>query len=185
MSFNCHYTFGIGAINVVHIGIKKPIRLLLDNDCFPAAVTLIYSGIDAMAFLSLPAEQTDVRGEDFVRWADRYIHFPCQAQIAGLDLYGARCSVVHTHGIRSKLSRQRKCKMIGYADHMIPEVRYAPEISADLVMVSIQGLADAYFNGVDRFLIDVFSDPCTAATAEERLKWMHHTLAFTAEVNKV
>src|ERR1035438_9510843 len=93
-------------INVVHTGIKNPIRLLLDNECLSAAVILIYSGIDAMAFLNMPAQQTDVTGGDFVRWVDRYVHFPCQEQVSGLDLYGARCSVLHAHGARSNLSRR-------------------------------------------------------------------------------
>jgi hypothetical protein len=31
---------------------------------------------------------------------------------------------------------------------------------------------------VDRFLVDLFSDPVKAALAEERLKWMHHTLPY-------
>jgi hypothetical protein len=128
-------------VNVVYTGIKHPIRLLIDSECFPAAVTLIYSGMDAMAFLNMPPQQTDVTCDDFVQWAERYIHFPCQEQLSGLDLYGARCSVLHTHGIKSRLSRQGKCRMVGYADHMVPEVSFRPKVSADLVIVSIRGLA--------------------------------------------
>jgi hypothetical protein len=94
-------------VNVVYTGIKRPIRLLIDSECFPAAVTLIYSGMDAMAFLNMPSRQQDVTGKDFISWADRYISFPCREQVSGLDLYGARCGVLHAHGIKSKLSRAR------------------------------------------------------------------------------
>ncbi len=131
-----------------------------------------------MAFLNMPSKRADVTGDDFVRWAERYIHFPCQEQLSGLDLYSARCSVLHAHGIKSKLSRQGKCRMVGYADHMVPEVSYRPKVSVDLVIVSIRALAEAFFSGVDRFLIDLFSDVAKAALAEERLKWMHHTLPY-------
>jgi hypothetical protein len=163
-------------VNVIHNGIKKPIRLLLDNECYPATIILVYAGMDTMAFLSMPANQTDVKREDFVRWTERYIHFPCQDRLSGLDLYGARCSVLHTHGIDSALSRGNKCRLIGYADHMVPEVRYNPGVSKDLVMVSIRGSADAFCAGVDRFLIDLFADKAKAQVAERRFQRMHHTL---------
>ena len=171
-------------VNVVYTGIKHPIRLLMDSECFPAAVTLIYSGMDAMAFLNMPPKQTDVTGDDFIKWAERYIRFPCQEQLSGLDLYGARCSVLHAHGIKSKLSRQGRCRMIGYSDHMVPEVSYRPNVSRELVMVSIRALADAFFSGVDRFLVDLFSDVANATLPEERLKWMHHTLPYQAGTPK-
>jgi hypothetical protein len=44
-------------INVIHRGIKRPITLLLENECHPAAVILIYSGMDTMASLGMPASQ--------------------------------------------------------------------------------------------------------------------------------
>ena len=47
-------------INVVHNQIKKSIRLLLDERCFGAAVLLILSGVDTMAYLGMPASQSDV-----------------------------------------------------------------------------------------------------------------------------
>jgi len=166
-------------VNVVLNGIKHPIKVLLEHDCFPAAVTLTYSGMDAMAFLEMPPRQTEVTGDDFVRWVERYIHFPCREQVSGLDLYGARCSVLHSHGVRSRLSRQGKCRMVGYADHMIPEVRFDPNVSTDLVIVSIRALADAFFAGIDKFLVDLFSDAAKASVAEARLKWMNHTLPYT------
>ena len=163
-------------INVIHNGIKKPIRLLVDNECFPAAVILIYSGMDTMAFLGLPAKQSAVKREDFIAWVERYVRFPCRNQLTGLDLYGARCGVLHAHGIDSTLSRAKQCRMIGYADHMVPEVVYRPEVSKEIVMVSIHGLAEAFFAATDRFLVDVFSNNEKAEVAEERFRRMHHTL---------
>src|ERR1700730_12721886 len=107
-------------INVIYNDIKSPIRLLLDRHFEPAAVKLIYAGIDTMASLGIPDTQTDVTREDFVKWCERYIHFRCKEQLSGLDLYGARCSVLHAHSAISRLSRQGKCRMLGYADHMVP-----------------------------------------------------------------
>ena len=69
--------------------------------------------------------------------------------------------------------------MVGYVDHMIPEVRYDPRIRADFVIVSVHALAHAFFTGIDKFLVDLFSDSAKAKVAEERFKWMNHTLPYT------
>jgi hypothetical protein len=165
-------------INVIHGGIKRPITLLLENNCCPAAVILIYSGMDTMAFLGMPKTQTEVARQDFIQWAERYIHFPCSEQLSGLDLYGARCSVLHAHSTYSKLSREGKCRMIGYVDYMVPEARFQRDISTELVILSIRGLATAFFAGVDLFLVHLFADKARAKPAEQRLRGILHTLPF-------
>jgi hypothetical protein len=58
----------------------------LKNRCFGAAVILIYSGIDAMAFLAMPQSQEDF---DFIAWTDRYIRFSCKKELSGTEVYGA------------------------------------------------------------------------------------------------
>jgi len=165
-------------INVIHNGIKRGIRVALENNCLPAALILIYSGIDTMAYLNMPADQDDVQREDFVEWAEKYVHFPCQQQVTGLELYGARCGLLHSHSTASRLSRENKVRQIGYVDKGIPEVQFNPSVSKELVMVSVTALADAFFRGVDKFLIDVFSDKQKAHSADERFKVLVHTLAY-------
>jgi hypothetical protein len=66
--------------------------------------------------------------------------------------------------------------MVGYADHMVPEVCFKPNVSPKLVIISIRGLAETFFVGTDNFLVDLFADRAKASVAEQRLRWMHHTL---------
>lgn len=40
------------------------------------------------------------------------------------------------------------------------------------VIVSVPALADAFFQGIDRHVVDLFKDPERAATANERLDWL-------------
>jgi len=156
--------------NAIHEGIKEDIRLALEHKRFRAAVLLIYAGMDAMSVLSMPATQDDVTGADFISWADRYIRFPCVTQVKGVDLYGARCSMLHTYGAVSKMSRQGKCRMIAYADHQIPEVRFNPSVASDLMIVSVKALMDAFFAGIDRFFVESFADKAKGALIEKRLQ---------------
>ena len=119
-------------VNVIYEGINAPIKLLAEHGYYPAAITLTYSGMDTMAFLDMPAGKNEVSRGDFVRWAEQYIRFPCEERVSGLEIYSARCSALHSHGIDSTLTRQRKCRMIGYGDHMVPKVRYEPKLSEGL-----------------------------------------------------
>jgi hypothetical protein len=161
---------------VIQNQIKKGVRVALDNECYSSAIILIYSGIDTMAFLSMPPKQLDVTRDDFIQWADRYLIFPCKEQVRGIEFYGARCAMLHTFTISSKLSRRGDARQIGYVDKSVPEITYNPSISKDLVMVSIAALAESFFQGVDKFLIDVFSDSKRAPLVEDRLQSLVHLL---------
>ena len=163
-------------INVIHNGIKESIRVTFDNDCWGATVILVYSGIDSMAYLNMPTNQEDVTRKDFIDWVERYIQFPCSDKVSGYDFYGARCGMLHQYGSASKLSREGKCREIAYIPDCKPEIMYDPNVSKELVMVSIKGLVDAFFKGIDRFLIDLFSDDKKAKVAEERFPKLVHVL---------
>jgi hypothetical protein len=113
-------------VNAIHNGIKRGIRISLENDCLGSAVILILCGIDAMAYLSVPASQEDVTRSDFVKWVERYMKFPCKEQLTGLDLYGARCAMLHNYGVASDLSRKGKCRQVGYMDKSVPEFALIP-----------------------------------------------------------
>jgi hypothetical protein len=156
--------------NAINNGIKRDIRVALENNCLGAAVILVLSGMDTMAYLGMPPNQENVTRTDFVRWADGYIKFPCKEQLTGMDLYGARCAMLHNYGTASDLSRQGKCRQVGYMDKSIPEVCFEPTVAKDVVMLSVPALAEAFFCGVDRSLIDLFADRNRASIAEQRLK---------------
>jgi hypothetical protein len=167
-------------VNAVHNSIKRGIRVAVENECFGSAVILILSGIDTMAYLAMPAGQEDVTRSDFVRWVERYIKFSCKEQLTGLDLYGARCAMLHNYGVASHLSRKGKCRQVAYMDKSVPEVRYEPNVSRDLVLLSVPALAEVFFSGVDKFLVDLFLDKNRAPIAEERLKSLVQSVPFNS-----
>ena len=154
----------------IYGGIKRGIEVSIKNNCYGSAVTLILSGIDSMAFLNMPASQTDVIRTDFIEWVNRYIKFPCSEKLTGADLYGARCSMLHSYGVVSKMSRDGKCRMVGYLTDTVPEIRYNPDIDKNLVLVSVPALAESFYKGIDQFLIDLFSNKDKIKIAENRLK---------------
>ena len=156
--------------SAIYDGIKRGIQVSLENQCYGSAVTLIYSGIDAMACLGMPATQEDATRRDFVSWCERYIRISGRETVTGLEWYAARCAVVHRFGVRSRLSREAKVRLIGYMDRADPPVRVNPEVSKEVILVSIHALAEAFFAAIDRFVIDLFADPSRREVAEKRLR---------------
>ena len=150
-------------INVVHRGIKADINTLLANGGGRGAVILIYAGMDTMASLDIPDDQTEVRGRDFIRWAERYVRFPGPFQVSGEEFYAARCGMLHTYTADARATRAGRARRIGYADKMDPPVYAAPAAAPDIVLVAVPGLRDAFFRGIDAFLVEAF-----AAGAEKR-----------------
>ncbi len=145
-------------INVIHNSIRKGINVTLEHECYASAVILILSAIDAMAYLTMPEGQQDVRPDDFIKWADQYIRFPGKDQLTGADLYGARCAMLHSFGAQSKMSRKGHCRVILWMDEANPPILFRPEVQPQYVMVSIVALRDALFEGMDRFLINLYKN---------------------------
>jgi hypothetical protein len=56
------------------------------------------------------------------------------------------------------MSRQGKCRIFGYMDESNPPIRFNPDVSQDLVLVSLPALRAALFEGMDRFLIEVYKN---------------------------
>ncbi|KQC08570.1 MAG: hypothetical protein APR62_04460, partial [Smithella sp. SDB] len=121
----------------IYGGIKRGIQVAVENNCYGSAVILILSGIDSMAFLNMPESQTDVTRTDFIDWVNRYMKFPCKEKLTGADLYGARCAMLHTYGVVSKMSREGKCRMVGYMSEAVPEIRFNPKVNNNFVLVSV------------------------------------------------
>jgi hypothetical protein len=165
-------------INVIHRGIKNDIRVLLQNRCYRGAILLTYAGMDAMAYLDMPADQDEVTPNDFIRWADNYVRFPCAEQLSGEELYGARCAALHAYGTESRRSRSGAVRQIGYMDQSVPEVRSSPTVR-HLVLVSVPALVEAFFCGIDAFLVPLFANKAKASVAEERFQKIMHE--FPAE----
>jgi hypothetical protein len=167
--------------SAIYDGVKRGIKVCLENECFGSAVILTYSGIDTMAYLAMPHNQTDVTRDDFVQWCDKYICFSGQEQLTGLELYGARCGMLHTYGVESRLTRGGDCRKLGYMDRSVPEIRYSEKVDPNFALVSIEALAKAFCDGVDRFLVDLFADSARAAVAERRLQQL--VVAFPISPN--
>jgi len=157
-------------LKIVRSDIKDPIKIVLKNKSYRSAVILILTGIDTMAYLSMPANKKTQDCHDFIEWADRYILFQGKEKLTGLELYIARCIILHSYSDYSSIMSLGDCRKIEYTDQSNPDaIDYNPEESDKTVKVSVHALSDAFFNGTDRFFDYMFSDNEKALLVEKRL----------------
>jgi hypothetical protein len=170
--------------NVLLNGIIKDVNDAWERKSYRATLILVYSGIDAMAHLTMPAGKDKATRADFVAWAERYLQFRDANKnptltLPGNELYAARCALVHTYSSEADLHKEGKAKrQIGYGDEFLPEVAEKADVE-HLVMVSIRGLVDAFARGVGATLQVIKDDEPRSKVFAERLDKMLHELPFT------
>ncbi len=77
------------------------------------ALALLYAGIDVVA--SLEASPQLGNRDSFTVWAERYVSPTQKLGCTALELYAARCGLLHACTSKSDLSRQGKARQILYA----------------------------------------------------------------------
>jgi hypothetical protein len=96
--------------------------------------------------------------------------------VTGLELYAARCGVLHTFTPDSDLSRDNKARRIVYVNDHKPEISYDPAEPENIVVMSLHGFYRAFVTGVQQFLADLHSDKWREQLALTRLSAMFHEI---------
>ncbi len=168
-------------VNVLYNGIKKPIKLCIDNQCERAALQLMYAAIDCLAGLGMPSSETRSSRRHFRAWCEKYLKFNVAEEVTGLEWYAARCGLLHSYSATSDLSAAGDVRLIGYYSGEGPDVIFNPQESTELIMVRLEGLFDAFFKGLDSFVIDLYTD-LDKDLVDKRFKDMFHDLPWEEEV---
>lgn len=139
-----------------------------------ASVTMCYVCIDTLAYLSMPLDQKNTKKKNFIEWVDTYLK-PYSDQpykYRGIDVYAARCAVLHTYGAEAKIHRQdSSVRMFGYTDggrHLT-----SPEGSERLVIIGVPSLINDLVIGIEKFLAAAMDDESLRACLESRINSIH------------
>jgi len=95
--------------------IIKSIELCLNAKLQIPSLILLYSGIGIMGWLNHPVSRDHRSKIDFVRWIDDYLLPNENIRCKAIDLYAARCAIIHSYSFSSRLSEEGKAKEIYYA----------------------------------------------------------------------
>jgi hypothetical protein len=159
---------GLNAIQQLVLAID----VCLERGLVAPTLALVHSGIDTMAWLGLPDGQHDVTGEDFIRWVDSYLlpesDLPCTA----VDLYSARCGVLHSMTAESRAIRRGTANRLFYAwgNRSAEDLqRMADLVDASVVAVQLETLVKAFRTAIDRFVGVLERDPDVSKRVHARL----------------
>lgn len=89
-------------------------QLLYKNQLFGQMLVIMYSAIDTAGLLNAPPSTKKATGETFQNWVEKYLLKQNNFEFNALDLWAARCAVLHTFTADSDLSNHGKAKKIIY-----------------------------------------------------------------------
>ena len=142
-----------------------------------AALAFAYVCIDTMSYLSLPSEKSQQDRSDFMAWVDTYLKAdPAQPyQYRGLDVYAARCAVLHAFSAEAELQRKDPgVRLFGYQDgaHHVSQPH--------LVLIGIASFVNDIVGAIEAFLAACQDDADLRARAEPRLVKVLRTFPILA-----
>jgi len=167
-----------GDMSLLDVGVRigelvQASNLCLNNKFPSAALSLMYIVFDTAASLDyrLRKERPRIR---FMKWVERYIlrsaNLPCSA----LELYGARCGLLHTYSPRSHISSKGDVAEIWYTFHdheadMLRESVRKRDLK-QVVVLSLDSLTTAIAKGLTAFISDLESDQSLTQWATSKAK---------------
>jgi hypothetical protein len=157
----------------------KGIALSLENELPEQALNLIYSGIDTLGLLGAVDGITDATRSTFMPWCETYILPRVQsvegAPLTAVDLYAARCGVLHTSTPASALGRRGDAREIWYQFRGRTGINMLCDLPVPALRIDVEVLAWAFREGALAFVADIQKDPAKLQMADNRaqhfLRW--------------
>ena len=130
----------------------EAINLCLEKNYIIPSLCLIYSGIDSIAWVAFG----DIEVKDrFVNFVEQYMYPVKRLNTSSLNLYAARCAILHTMTPNSKLSNNNKAVPLDYAwgKATIEELEKSNAIikKGNMSCIHINDLVDSFRLGVGNF----------------------------------
>lgn len=136
-------------------------RICSENKYHLAALKLIYSGIDNLGWLTRPHERLLNNRNDFMLFADNYLLPGSGLDLTSIDLYGARCGLLHSNISESNLSQSKKARKINYKNEELSEEEDKEHLNLnnpDIVLISTLDLLNAYDMSIDKLNLEISRD---------------------------
>jgi hypothetical protein len=146
---------------------RRGIEVCLRSSLVVPALELLYSGIDVLGFLASANPKADRRS--FVAWADSYLDgFLKKKGIGGLDLYAARCGILHTGMAPSELVDQKRARELWYRFRGVSYINLIVNTPNPPVLLDVEEMASAFFSGTQEFLKKVGEDAALGKRAQKK-----------------
>lgn len=125
-----------------------------------------------MAWLNRPYSQPDVCRKDFEEWVKKYLLPGSGIQCNSIDLYSARCGIIHSFTYESKKTREGKAKKIVYSWGTAKAEDFQELIDSigdfSTITLHINMLHEAFLMGVKHFIQSLSDDSKKAKIVYKR-----------------
>lgn len=151
-------------------GMAAEIRRCEAAGATAAALAMAFISIDTMTFLSLPGGVEAQGRTDFINWVDTYLkgHPDQPYQYRGIDVYGARCAMLHSFGSAAQFhDRNGEAFLFGYHDggmHM-----RNLDVDPRLVMIGSASFLNDVISALSEFMDACGTSPELRTRVEPRL----------------
>lgn len=132
-------------------------------------LVLLYTGLDVVA--SLERAHDEGTRVAFTRWVDSYLLNRHSLGCTALELYAARCGILHTFTAESDLSRADKTREIVYAwgNQKKEDLQEAIRLTnRDWVALHVRDLIDAFREALLLYVEEIEKDPGRQQLVERR-----------------
>jgi len=143
----------------------------LDAGLIFPALTLIYSSIDVIAWMAFG----DIKVEDrFTNWIDQWMYKNRKLEASSINLYAARCSILHTLTPDSSLSKKGKANIVTYAWGKA-DINHLKEVAEKRGIegqsfIHVNELFEIFREGVDLFMAELDTNKGLQKDFTERMK---------------
>jgi hypothetical protein len=146
-----------------------------------SAVAMAFVCMDTMAYLSLPAGRETQGKADFIAWVDAYLkgHKDQPYQYRGLDVYGARCAMLHAFGSESDFHEKNQ-DANKFAYHDGGKHAFDPAVDERLVIIGTASFLNDVVHAISVFLEDCKKNADLRTRVERRLQKVLATFPFNA-----
>lgn len=152
-------------------------RLRAAGCCFDsglpeATLTLLYSGIDTLGLLAAAPNVKDATRATFIDWSEQYLVTRLKSidgkPLTALDLYAARCGILHTSSSVSRLGREGTARDIFYQFQGKHGANLGLIAKLEPVILDIGHFAMTFKEGSLAFIAYLNQDPTRIETALAR-----------------
>jgi len=142
--------------------VTNAVSCLLENHHLEAALVLIYSAIDHVAWLADENNAGEnIGGAGFRAWVQKYMLAKNQELLLGataIDLWGARSGILHTGAPENDAFRGGNARKIYYYTKLVPTAHGETLDSEGVLYLSINHLGITFSAGIAFFLEDLLID---------------------------
>lgn len=158
--------------------LDSAIELCVKNDLETPSLILIYSTIDIAGWLNSEKPRETAK-DRFTNWVSRYMLPTKLLECTALELYGARCGLLHNLSPDSNLSKKGEVREIFYASKRVELSKLQKMIKlakiSNCVVMKSGDLIESYRLGLDAFMKEVQADPTKATKVYEKAEFMFMT----------